>query len=101
MSSDKWMSLYEKKGLVMDPSKRALTFASLAEKSPLTPLSKGHRSVRTLPFSEQVFRLIAERFYVHHSISAVVSRADVPSFSVAEVEMKDSKGSTYFAEGIR
>lgn len=95
------MSLYEEKGLVMDPSKRALTFASLAEKSPVTPLSKGHRSVRTLPFSEEVFRLIAESFYVHHSISAVVSRADVPSFSVAEVEMKDSEGSTYFAEGIR
>lgn len=95
------MSLYEEKGLAMDPSKRALTFASLAEKSPVAPLSKGHRSVRTLPFSEKVFRLIAERFYVHHSISAIVSRADIPSFSVAEVEMKDAEGSTHFAEGTR
>lgn len=99
MSSDKWMSLYEEKGLVMDSNRRALTFASLTEKSPVTPLSNGHRSVRTLPFSEEVFRLIADRFYVHHSISAVVSRADVPSFSAAEVEMKDPKGSTHTALG--
>lgn len=97
MSSDKWMSLYEEKDPIATTGKRALTFASLAEKSPATPLGNGQRSVRTLPFSERVFRLIVEKFYVHHSISAVVSRADIPSFSATEVEMKDSKGSTHIA----
>lgn len=94
------MSLYEEEELVATPNKRALTFASLAEKSPATPLGNGQRSVRTLPFSSEAFRLIAQKFYVHHSISAVVSRADIPTFSAAEVDLKDSEGSTHLAKGI-
>ncbi|KAJ0122627.1 hypothetical protein J7T55_003142 [Diaporthe amygdali] len=69
----------------------------LAEKSPLTPLSNGQRSVRTLPFTESTFRLISKRLFVHHTISAIVSRANIPTFSSAEVQMEGENGNIHTA----
>lgn len=56
----------------------------------------GRREIRQVPFDEDTFREICKRFYVHSSISRVISRADVPLFSRAEVKMgvkgKDESG---------
>ncbi|KAK3313297.1 hypothetical protein B0H66DRAFT_565797 [Apodospora peruviana] len=71
---------------------RAMTFASLNEKDETAPLPAvtgggGRRSLRTLPFSKPTFRLITERFCTHGSIARAVSRANIPVFSSAEVQM--------------
>ncbi|KAH6662530.1 hypothetical protein B0J14DRAFT_570895 [Halenospora varia] len=55
----------------------------------------GRRSVRTLPFSKDVFRLVTRKFYTHSSISRAISRADIPVFSNAEIEMGEPDGPTY------
>lgn len=62
----------------------------------------GTREVRQLPFEENTFRDICKKFYVHASISRVISRADVPVFSRAEVKMGpgDSDGPSHSAIGI-
>lgn len=94
------MSFYDEEKPAVSPGHRSQTFECLAEKSAAVPLSNGRRSVRTLPFSENTFRLITETFYVHHSISPVISRADIPMFSATEVDMEDPKGSTHLARGM-
>lgn len=62
----------------------------------------GTRQVRQVPFEADTFRDICEKFYVHASISRVISRADVPLFSRAVVKMggRDSDGSGHPAIGI-
>jgi hypothetical protein len=62
----------------------------------------GMREVRQLPFDEDTFRHICRKFYVHASISRVISRADVPLFSRAAVNMGggDSHGPGHPAIGI-
>jgi hypothetical protein len=47
----------------------------------------GSREVRQVPFDEDTFKEICKKFHVHTSISRVISRADVPLFSRAEVNM--------------
>jgi hypothetical protein len=47
----------------------------------------GKREVRQLPFDKTTFREICKKFYVHPSISRVISRADVPVFSRADIKM--------------
>jgi len=85
-------------------AQKTSAFASLAEKNMPTsrlqgsPLGSGRRGVRTLPFSENVFRAITKRFYIHGSISRVISRADVQTFSCSQVEMGDGHKSAYLAE---
>jgi hypothetical protein len=59
----------------------------------------GRRSLRTLPFSQQVFRRITRSFYTHSSIARVVSRADIPVFSSSEVVMGEAGGPAYPAYG--
>jgi hypothetical protein len=63
----------------------------------------GTREVRQLPFEEDIFRDICKKFYVHASISRVISRADVPLFSRFVVKMggDDSDGPGHSAIGIR
>ncbi|KAK1657020.1 hypothetical protein BDP55DRAFT_687103 [Colletotrichum godetiae] len=46
------------------------------------------REVRELPFDQNTFRDICDRFFVHSSIARVISRADVPVFSRSYVTMK-------------
>jgi hypothetical protein len=43
-----------------------------------------------LPFSQATFERVSKSFYIHGSISPVISRADVPLFSCDEVFMKDN-----------
>jgi len=81
-----------------------MTFASMGEKLQTTaPVAggnmSGRRSVRTLPFSKGIFRLITRKFYIHNSIARVISRADVPVFSSAAVKMEEEDGTTYPAYG--
>ncbi|KUJ07848.1 uncharacterized protein LY89DRAFT_691534 [Mollisia scopiformis] len=54
----------------------------------------GSHDVRQLPFEKETFRKICKKFFVHSSISRVISRADVPIFSRAQVKMGpvDSEG---------
>jgi hypothetical protein len=106
VGSGKWLDQYKKDIPAISQTQRTLTFASLAEKSPKdgggshsNPLGSGRRGVRTLPFSERVFRLITRSFYTHGSISRVISRADVQTFSQSEVEMGEVGGPTYTADG--
>ncbi|KAH8746302.1 hypothetical protein F5882DRAFT_422864 [Hyaloscypha sp. PMI_1271] len=104
VSSAEWLKLYKHKVPFLSRDQRTLTFASLAEKSPnggrgtVNPLGSGRRGVRSLPFSEKVFRMITKSFYTHGSISRVISRADVQTFSCSEVEMGDLDGPTYMAD---
>lgn len=81
-----------------------MDFASLAEKgpamnSPVVNSTRGRRSLRTLPFSQDTFRLIIRKFYVHNSIAKAISRADIPLFSSAQVEMGEPEDRTYSAHG--
>ncbi|KAK8081321.1 hypothetical protein PG996_000102 [Apiospora saccharicola] len=57
----------------------------------------GQRDLRKVPFSESTFRKITHSFFTHGSFSSVVSRADVPVFSHAEVNMKDVRGQIHLA----
>jgi len=68
-------------------SGRAISFPDENEK--IAHSNSGQRSVRTLPFSKETFREISKRLFIHGSISRVVSRADVPVFMRAEVDMED------------
>lgn len=106
MGAAEWLDQYKKKIPFLSREQRTLTFASLVEKSPIdgqsptpNPLGSGRRGVRTLPFSEGVFRMITKCFYTHGSISRVISRADVQTFSSSEVEMGEPNGATYMANG--
>jgi hypothetical protein len=103
VSSDNWLELLNAEMAAKSKTQRTLTFASLAEKSPKTGVASvtvsGRRSVRTLPFSQEVFRLITRSFYTHSSIARVISRADIPVFSGAEVLMGEPGGPTYPAYG--
>lgn len=101
-----WLDQYKKKIPFLSREQRTLTFASLVEKGPtdgqsptVNPMGSGRRGVRTLPFSEGVFRMITKCFYTHGSISRVISRADVQTFSSSEVEMGEPDGPTYMANG--
>jgi hypothetical protein len=86
-------------------TQRAMTFASAGEKVETMTTSQGankngRRSVRTLPFSKDTFRLITTKFYVHSSIARVISRADIPVFSSSKVRMQDENGISHPTYGI-
>ncbi|KAK7420958.1 hypothetical protein QQX98_002523 [Neonectria punicea] len=49
--------------------------------------TNGQRGLRTLPFSQALFKKIISKFYVSRSISRAISRADVPTISVAKIDM--------------
>ncbi|KAK1723675.1 uncharacterized protein BDZ83DRAFT_580335, partial [Colletotrichum acutatum] len=58
----------------------------------------GKREVRHLPFDQNTFRDICDRFFIHSSIARVINRADVPVFSRSFVTMRlgdsDATGQT-------
>ena len=84
-----------------------MTFATMGEKlqtrgpNPKANITIGRRSVRTLPFSKDIFSRITRDFYIHSSIARVISRADVPVFSSAEIKMEGEDGTSYPAHGKR
>lgn len=47
----------------------------------------GSQDVRQLPFEKETFSHICKKFFIHASIARVISRADVPLFSRAQVKM--------------
>ncbi|KPM37027.1 hypothetical protein AK830_g9517 [Neonectria ditissima] len=49
--------------------------------------TNGQRGLRTLPFSQGLFKKLIKKFYVPRSISRAISRADVPTISVAKIDM--------------
>ncbi|KAF4634377.1 hypothetical protein G7Y89_g3742 [Cudoniella acicularis] len=96
VQSNDWLDRLNAEMPGRSTTQRSLTLASLIEKGPTgNQNSSGRRSVRTLPFSKDVFRLITRKFYTHSSISRDISRADIPVFSSAEVQMGEPEGPTY------
>lgn len=81
-------------------SVRAQTFPAQVGGDPnaekgLQPTESGRRVARTLPFSQDTFRLISQKLYLHGSIARVINRSDVPIFSRAEIHMSSEEGPTY------
>jgi hypothetical protein len=105
IGSAEWLERYKKEIPVRSRNQRTSAFATLAEKdsaekgSVESPQGSGRRSIRTLPFSESVFRLITKKFYTHGSISRVISRADVQTFSCSNVVMGESEAAACVTEG--
>ncbi|KAH7174316.1 uncharacterized protein B0J16DRAFT_181133 [Fusarium flagelliforme] len=56
------------------------------------------KPLRNLPFSEKMFRRIAEEFHIHDSIIRAVSRADVSNFSGMNVQMGQRNGQSLPAQ---
>ncbi|KAI0506868.1 hypothetical protein F5B22DRAFT_622347 [Xylaria bambusicola] len=52
-------------------------------------------SLRTIPLSRSTFEIIARAFYMHSSISRVISRADIPAFTHTKATMEDEHGSKH------
>ncbi|KAH7194735.1 hypothetical protein DER44DRAFT_832157 [Fusarium oxysporum] len=71
--------------------KRATSLNSHASKTPRHRTS-GILDVRELPFSEQSFKDIAMKFYIHDSINRVVSQAEVSQFSAVKLDMGRQNG---------
>jgi hypothetical protein len=77
--------------------RRATTFAPLGEKSSPDPSNAGStlvdgqqpRGLRYLPFSQETFQQICEKFQVHRSIVRAMARSDVPIISCDKVDMKE------------
>ncbi|KAI3540130.1 hypothetical protein CABS02_11176 [Colletotrichum abscissum] len=63
----------------------------------------GKREVRQLPFDQNTFRDICDRFFIHSSIARVINRADVPVLSRFFVTMRleDSDPTGQTAIGMR
>ncbi|EPE33279.1 hypothetical protein GLAREA_06291 [Glarea lozoyensis ATCC 20868] len=99
VNSDNWLAEIGEKPQGNTKIQRASTFSQLGEAVLVPELGlhamKGKRGVRTLPFSKETFQLVAKRFHIHASIARAVSRADVPLFSSAEIQMNDSTGRNY------
>ncbi|KAJ4249058.1 hypothetical protein NW762_012390 [Fusarium torreyae] len=69
--------------------------ADVGHKPPsAAPGPGGQRIPRNLPFSDQSFRSITKKFYIHESITRVVNRADVSELSAVKVEMGEQNGRT-------
>ncbi|KAM5341701.1 hypothetical protein ACJ41O_014732 [Fusarium nematophilum] len=84
VASDAWLE-------VIRQAQQAVKPASLVEK----PKGGGLRTLRTLPFSKDLFTKICTKFYIHDSIARVISRADIPAFSTAELDMGGPDGEKY------
>ncbi|RSL95188.1 hypothetical protein CEP52_012204 [Fusarium oligoseptatum] len=66
---------------------------------PTSSNKNGQRTLRILPFSQDSFHIIVNKFYVHGMIARAISRADIPTFSAAEVEMSLEDEQTHSAFG--
>ena len=56
------------------------------------------RGLRSLPFSAETFRQMMKSLFIHGDIARVISRADIPAFSVSEIRMGDWPAYGKFAE---
>jgi hypothetical protein len=105
VQSDDWLDRINAEMPGRSNTQRNFTLASLSEKNqtispnPGFTNTKSRRSVRTLPFSKDTFKLITKKFYTHNSIARDISRADIPVFSSAEVQMGEPDGPAYPAYG--
>jgi hypothetical protein len=59
----------------------------------------GNNDLKKLPFSRNVFLDLSRKMYIHNSILRTVSRADMPAFFNAEVEMELGVGNEAPAYG--
>jgi hypothetical protein len=103
INSDNWLAQIGEKSQGNHKIQRASSFALLGNTTVKSNQglqgSGGKRGVRTLPFSKNIFELIAKSFHIHGSIARAISRADVPLFSHAEIQMKDLAGRSHPAYG--
>ncbi|KAF2177163.1 hypothetical protein K469DRAFT_380510 [Zopfia rhizophila CBS 207.26] len=92
-SLDDWLKRACEKPQPIPGIRRANTFAHLEEKTdkaeatPSPLVTSQRRGVRTVPFSQKTFELIASSFQIHSSIARVISRTDVPIFSCEKITM--------------
>jgi hypothetical protein len=94
-STNDWINKARKERPLEVGIQRSNTFAGLEEKrappvsegSTRPKISSGRRSVRTVPFSRETFEHLTKEFHTHGSIARVISRADVPVFTVERVNM--------------
>ncbi len=109
VDSDKWLEQIGQDGQRCTRAQKISNFATLSEKaSPMNlekeagkdMMSGGRRSVRTLPFSREVFHNVTQKFLVHGSIARCISRSDIPVFSSTQVEMGGPDGPKYSTYGV-
>jgi hypothetical protein len=98
--SDDWIERINAAVPSRSDTQRTMTFVSADAKVENMAKSQGankngRRSVRTLPFSKDTFRLITTKFYVHSSVARVVSRADIAVFSSSKIRMQGEDGISY------
>lgn len=69
-------------------TRRSQILSPLAEKPEIVekPIQQG---VRTVPFSAATFKLLSNSLRIHESIARTVSRSDVATFTVDEVDLYD------------
>jgi len=102
--SENWIEIISALAPKRANTQRTMAFATMGEKSQTGPgpganSMSGRRSVRTLPFSKDIFRTITKHFYIHNSIARVISRADVPVFFKAGIQIEGEDGATHPAYG--
>ncbi|KAH7128293.1 hypothetical protein B0J11DRAFT_578520 [Dendryphion nanum] len=71
-------------------SRAAQTFENLVRKqtAPANQPKPRAKPARALPFSQDIFKIICDRFGVHRSTVRTITRQNVPSFSCEKVDMK-------------
>jgi len=95
VSIDSWLDRAELEMPRSYQTRREETFSPLEDKLTAmdveNPKSEhgGGRSLRTLPFSMDTFKMISTSFCTHGSIARVISRADIPIFSSESVVMSE------------
>lgn len=94
-SINDWLEMAELTMPRPNKTRRRITFTGLVEKgkdsrSDSSEKEKGGSgSIRTLPFSQETFKVLSKSLCTHGSISRAISRADVPLFSSESVLMSE------------
>jgi hypothetical protein len=91
MGVDSWLNSAARHMSRTSQVRREHTFSQLEEKPETSSKvdESGGRSLRTLPFSLETYKLITRSLCTHGSIARVISRADVPTFSSESVVMSE------------
>lgn len=87
VDADEWLQHLDRQTKRTGPTSTTLSDAA------------GNSAIKTLPFSRNVFLDLSRKMYIHNSILRTVSRADVPAFFNAEVEMELGVGNEAPAYG--
>jgi hypothetical protein len=105
LSIDGWLAALEEDLQCNAVLRRETTFAALGEKGlpdhqfhAATRVPPKPRSILNLPFAQETFDMICDRFQVHQSIVRTIARSDVPAFSSERVEMKHPAIGSYALE---